>query len=89
MVTPTSAFFLGPFDGNSTHAHCVTLPGATVNVTQALLGEFLATCMLVLLCCGVWDKRNEAKQDGVPLKFGLTIAALALAEVCIITANNS
>lgn len=83
LVTPEPAFYsAGQYSANATHAFCATTPGANVSVTQALLGEFLATSMLILLCCGVWDRRNEAKQDGVSIKFGLTIAALALAEVC-------
>lgn len=82
MVTPEAAFHpTGQFSANITHNFCATAPGENISVTQALLGEFFATCMLILLCCGVWDRRNEAKQDGVPLKFGLAIAGLAMAEV--------
>lgn len=30
------------------------------------------------MCAGVWDKRNKNKHDSVPIRFGLTIAGLAM-----------
>jgi len=56
-------------------------PALNPDVTpfQGFFVEFLISLMLVLLCCGVWDHRNATKHDSVPIKFGLTIAVLALA----------
>jgi aquaporin related protein len=52
-----------------------------VSPIQGLLVEFLISLMLALVCCGVWDCRNNTKHDSVPIRFGLTIAVLALAGV--------
>ena len=52
---------------------------------QGLLAEFLATSILILVVCSVFDKRNAHNTDSVPIKFGLTIAALAMAEVSVAT----
>lgn len=43
-----------------------------------MLVEFLITLCLILVCAGVWDSRNKTKMDSVPIKFGLTIAGLAM-----------
>ncbi|XP_060516901.1 aquaporin AQPcic-like [Cylas formicarius] len=57
----------------------VCSPGITVSPGQAFLVEFLATLILALVCGGVWDHRNSNKHDSVPIRFGLTIAVLAMA----------
>ncbi|RZC37437.1 MIP domain containing protein [Asbolus verrucosus] len=50
-----------------------------ISPIQGLLVEFLISFMLGLVCCGVWDVRNNTKHDSVPIRFGLAIAVLALA----------
>ncbi|CAH1130323.1 unnamed protein product [Ceutorhynchus assimilis] len=50
-----------------------------VTAFQGFLVEFLATLILALVCCGVWDHRNGNKHDSVPIRFGFTIAVLAMA----------
>lgn len=57
---------------------CCTVPHGGLNAAQAVLGEFVGTAALLILCCAVWDPRNAANTDGIPLKFGLLIAAIAM-----------
>lgn len=65
------------------HGFCVTHPTPLVSTVQALLAEYFATAILILLCCGLWDKRNHTRQDSTPIKFGLAIAALGMAFVSL------
>lgn len=60
---------------------CTTMPGPDVSPLQAVMVEFLLTMILVLVCCGVWDKRNAINTDSIPLRFGLAVACLALVGV--------
>lgn len=48
---------------------------------QAFFIEFLATGVLILVCCSVWDPRNATRHDSVPIKFGFTIFVLAFTTV--------
>ncbi|XP_056635561.1 uncharacterized protein LOC130444459 [Diorhabda sublineata] len=59
----------------------VCSPGLHPNITtgQGLFVEFLLSLILVLFCCGIWDRRNKDKHDSVPIKFGLAVAVLAMA----------
>ncbi|XP_016947348.1 aquaporin isoform X1 [Drosophila biarmipes] len=57
---------------------CLTLVNSTLTCWQGLAVEFLITCALIAICCGVWDPRNATKQDSVPVRFGLAIACLSL-----------
>lgn len=50
-----------------------------ISPAQGFLVEFLATLILTLVCCGVWDNRNGNKHDSVPIRFGLAIGVLAMA----------
>lgn len=52
-----------------------------INPFQGLFVEFLISLILVLVCCGVWDSRNKDKHDSVTIRFGLTVAVLAMAGV--------
>lgn len=61
--------------------NCSPFVNPAISPFQGLFVEFLISLMLVLICCGVWDYRNANKHDSVPIKFGLTIAVLALAGV--------
>lgn len=57
---------------------CTTIPHPDLSPLQAVALEYIATTVLILFCCGVWDPRNAKNQDGIPVKFGLTITALGL-----------
>lgn len=59
-------------------AFCVTMPNAALSSLQAVIVEAIITGILVLLCCSLWDKRNSHNTDGIPLKFGFTVATLAM-----------
>ncbi|KAJ9592048.1 hypothetical protein L9F63_001427, partial [Diploptera punctata] len=61
-------------------AFCVNLVNKELTPLQGLLAEFLVTSILILVVCSVFDKRNAHNSDSVPIKFGLTIAAIAMAE---------
>ena len=58
---------------------CVTHLHEKVSVIQGLFIEGIATAVLMLLACAIWDKKNEKNTDSVAIKFGLTITALATA----------
>lgn len=82
IMTPRELLFPpNSSDVNGTHAFCTTVPNGKISTVEALLAEYFATSILILLCCGLWDKRNSTKQDSVALKFGFTIAALGMAFV--------
>lgn len=59
-----------------------------ITVAQGFAVEFLATLILVFVCCGVWDYRNKERQDSIPLKFGFAVAALSMAAVRIFEKFN-
>lgn len=63
------------------HGLCVTLPHELVSNPQAFGIEFVATAILIIVCCGVWDPRNAQHHDSVAIRFGLAIACLACAAV--------
>lgn len=62
-------------------AMCVTTVHPEMTSLQGLLAEFLATSILVLVVCSVFDRRNAHNTDSVSIKFGLTVAAVAMNEV--------
>lgn len=72
-VTPAEAL------ENFADSFCVTLP--TVDNYKAFWIEFFMTMALIMICYGVWDQRNAAHHDSVPLRFGLAISGLALVGV--------
>lgn len=63
---------------------CSTVPHPALTEFQAVSIEFLATSVLVLLICGVWDPRNAKLQDSVPLRFGFAISAIGSVVVRLI-----
>lgn len=86
MATPDE--YLGITTDNSTYSSDdkplgVCSPGLKEGVTaiNGLLVEFTISFILVLVCCGVWDKRNSDKHDSAPIRFGFAIAVLAMAAV--------
>ncbi|XP_011345380.1 aquaporin AQPcic isoform X1 [Ooceraea biroi] len=58
---------------------CVTDLHSEVSAIQGLVLEGIATAILMLVVCSVWDVRNEKNSDSVSIKFGLTVAVLATA----------
>lgn len=61
-------------------AMCVTSVHPEMTPLQGLLAEFLVTSILVLVVCSVFDRRNARNTDSVSIKFGLTVAAIAMNE---------
>lgn len=57
---------------------CSTMPHEKVSSLQATLIEAIATAVLILICCSIWDKRNASKSDSLALKFGLAVSGLAM-----------
>ncbi|XP_060516952.1 aquaporin AQPAe.a-like isoform X2 [Cylas formicarius] len=57
---------------------CATKPHALITPMQGLAIETIITCVLILVCCGVWDKRNAEKQDSTPARFGFIVAAISM-----------
>ncbi|XP_050097503.1 aquaporin-like [Anopheles aquasalis] len=76
MLTPAAVFDTAKEQGAG---FCVTQPNSLITTTQAVGIEFVATMVLILVCCGVWDPRNAKHHDSVALKFGFTVGALAVA----------
>lgn len=58
---------------------CMTLPLEGMETGTAFICEFCFTAILILVCCGLWDRRSGHLQDSGAIKFGLTIAALSMA----------
>jgi aquaporin rerated protein, invertebrate len=58
---------------------CVTDLHKDLSAIQGLVLEGLATAILMLVVCSVWDSRNEKNSDSVSIKFGLTVAVIATA----------
>lgn len=56
---------------------CAIVPHQEVNEIQAFTIEFIATAVLITVCCAVWDSRNAKNQDSVALKFGALITFLS------------
>ena len=48
-----------------------------VSVVQGLLVEGLATAILALIACAVWDSRNAHNTDSTAIRFGLGVTVLA------------
>lgn len=54
-----------------------TMPRSDLTDIQALTIEFVATSILIMVCCAVWDHRNAQFGDSVSLRFGFVIFMLA------------
>ncbi|XP_048507781.1 aquaporin AQPAe.a-like isoform X2 [Athalia rosae] len=78
VVTPSDLLHAGG-DGSSSTSFCMTMVSTKLTLVQGLLTETVATGILIFLCCASWDPRNEKNSDSTALKFGLTVAALAMA----------
>lgn len=73
FITPEDIFVTA---GDPT---CMTLPRDDISLSKAFFIEFLLTCALVLLNCGIWDPRNRKNGDSTPIRIGLTVVALSIA----------
>lgn len=78
-VTPDSVLKVTSPNGTCC-AMCVTSVHPRMTPLQGLLAEFLVTSILVLVLCSVFDRRNAHNTDSVSIKFGLTVAAVAMNE---------
>lgn len=58
---------------------CITQPLPNQAIYQSLIIEIILSAALGFINCAVWDPVNQDKNDGLPLKFGFTIAGLSLA----------
>ncbi|XP_050294527.1 aquaporin AQPAe.a-like [Anthonomus grandis grandis] len=58
---------------------CVNKINENISIYQGILTEFLLSLIMNLAICSSWDPRNNDKQDSVPLKIGLLVAALNFA----------
>ncbi|CAH1953469.1 unnamed protein product [Acanthoscelides obtectus] len=84
VVTPAQLLgnvYKNATDGTVTKSLGICSPAVNPLITpaQGFMVEFLITLILTLVCCGVWDPKNSDKHDSVSIRFGLTIAVLAMA----------
>nr|AFP49897.1 aquaporin 4b [Glossina morsitans morsitans] len=63
---------------HANHALCVTTVHPELYPLQGVFVEFIATGILLLICCAVWDARNANYHDSVSIRFGLAVACLAI-----------
>lgn len=56
ILTPTSSL-------NVDRNFCLSLP--TVDPVPAFIIEFVITMVLILICCAIWDSRNEKNQGNL------------------------
>lgn len=77
VVTPRESLTTGGVEGMD--KFCVTDIHAHLSAIQGLLLEGMATSILMFVACAVWDRRNEKNTDSVAIRFGLTVACLAIA----------
>lgn len=64
--------------------HCMTMPHFDVTLVQAMVIEFIATSVLVMFQCALWDRRNSHTHDSLSLRFGLAVSSLAFTVVSVI-----
>ncbi|XP_011864690.1 PREDICTED: aquaporin-like isoform X1 [Vollenhovia emeryi] len=76
VVTPRDNLTAGTVD--QADMFCVTDLHADLSGIQGLVMEGLATAILIFVVSSVWDARNEKNSDSVPIRFGLTVAVLAM-----------
>lgn len=53
----------------------------SIREENAMCMELLASFILVLVLCAIWDAKNKAKTDSTAIRIGLSVAGLALATV--------
>jgi glycerol uptake facilitator-like aquaporin len=65
--------------GNDPNQFCILTP--SVENFKAFWMEFFLTMALVLLCCVMWDPKNEISIESVPIKLGMAVAVLVFVGV--------
>ncbi|XP_043463460.1 aquaporin-like [Leptopilina heterotoma] len=67
--------------GNETTSSefCVTDLHNNISMFQGFVIEVIATGILMLMTCGVWDARQTKFGDSVSIKFGLAVAVICMA----------
>lgn len=73
-ITPAHLLHGGSPD--SAASFCMTDLHEGLNLIQGFLAEVLATAVLVLFACGIWDCRNERNTDSTSIRFGLCVSVL-------------
>lgn len=73
-ITPSNIFKAGASD----YGFCATGPQSQLGAVEVFIVEYIATAVLISICCGLWDPRNAKNQDSVALKFGFSIFVLSL-----------
>lgn len=82
VVVPANKINVENSNSNVTsHGLCLTIHSSEISPIQATVIEMVATMILIWLFCSVVDPRNAKNTDTIPIKFGLTITALACAIV--------
>lgn len=81
LIALTPAKALGYSAGK--FGFCQTAPNEELGEIEVFACEYIATTVLITLCCAVWDPRNNTKQDSIAIKFGLTITILSYIFVSI------
>lgn len=74
VITPEHMLHGG--DPLAAASFCMTDVHKDMTVLQGLLAEVLATGILVLFACGVWDARNERNTDSTPIRFAFCVGVL-------------
>lgn len=75
VVIPNT--IINPTNSSEGPGLCTTVPHQDLSNIQALTIEFIATALLILVCCAVWDHRNDHLHDSVSLRFGFVVFMLA------------
>lgn len=73
VLTPPEVF--SPPDAQL--GHCMVAVHPLVPATAAVMIEFLATAVLLLIICSMFDPRNAHTHDSFSMRFGFAICALA------------
>lgn len=77
-LTPVNVF---RSDNTTDIGLCSTVPIPELPLMHVFIIEYMATTVLVLICCAIWDPRNSANQDSAPLKLGFASATLGCVAV--------
>lgn len=76
LITPVElAFATTPETASNL---CVTLVNDKLSTVQGFITEALATGILVLFACGLWDHRNTKNADSAPIRFALCVTVLCI-----------
>ncbi|XP_017760333.1 PREDICTED: aquaporin-like [Eufriesea mexicana] len=74
LITPVELIYGSNPD--TALSFCMTDIHENLSTFQGVMTEFIATAILVLFACGIWDCRNSKNTDSVSMRFGFCVAAL-------------